>query len=164
MIILISHRGNFDGPNPAKENHPDYVDDAICRGFDAEVDLWAMDYKLYLGHSEPKYLIDFEWLEDHHQRLWIHCQNIGALQYMTTKRTKYWYFDEGWDMVTGELNFFWHQTDDYALTNCNYVWTFPGKELPIRGTGIAVMPEKAPGWDIRHAVGICSDFLLDKID
>jgi len=26
---LIAHRGNINGPNPEKENHPDYINTAI---------------------------------------------------------------------------------------------------------------------------------------
>ena len=37
--ILISHRGNVTGPNSDRENHPDYIDRAIEKGFDVEVDI-----------------------------------------------------------------------------------------------------------------------------
>ena len=38
-MILIAHRGNTIGPNIEKENHPDYIDEAIKKGFDVEVDI-----------------------------------------------------------------------------------------------------------------------------
>ena len=36
---LIAHRGNIDGPNPSKENHPEYIESAIVDGYDVEIDL-----------------------------------------------------------------------------------------------------------------------------
>ena len=32
-MILIAHRGNTSGPNPEKENNPQYVDKAIDSGY-----------------------------------------------------------------------------------------------------------------------------------
>ena len=42
---LIAHRGNINGPNPEKENHPDYINTAIKSGYDVEVDVWFIDNK-----------------------------------------------------------------------------------------------------------------------
>ena len=33
-MILISHRGNLTGKNPERENHPDYIKEALDLGFD----------------------------------------------------------------------------------------------------------------------------------
>ena len=56
-MILISHRGNLDGPNKSFENSPSYICEAIDRGFDVEVDLWKTN-KLFFGHAEPQYCIN----------------------------------------------------------------------------------------------------------
>ena len=37
-MILISHRGNINGPNIDKENKPSYISAAIDKGYDCEVD------------------------------------------------------------------------------------------------------------------------------
>ena len=42
-MILISHRGNIDGPNPKLENSPEYIQLAMEKGFDVEVDVWYKD-------------------------------------------------------------------------------------------------------------------------
>ena len=42
-MILISHRGNINGKNPEKENHPDYIWVAIQAGYEVEIDVWFKD-------------------------------------------------------------------------------------------------------------------------
>ena len=44
-MILISHRGNLNGPDPSKENKPSYITNAIRTGFQVEVDFWFIDNK-----------------------------------------------------------------------------------------------------------------------
>ena len=38
-MIIISHRGNLDGPDKERENNPHFIDDCITKGFDVEIDL-----------------------------------------------------------------------------------------------------------------------------
>ena len=47
---LIAHRGNISGPNPEKENHPDYILEAIRLGYvpEEEYDNWV-DPKKMIG-------------------------------------------------------------------------------------------------------------------
>ena len=40
---LIAHRGNVNGPNPDKENHTDYINEAIILGYDVEIDVWFVN-------------------------------------------------------------------------------------------------------------------------
>ena len=47
-MILISHRGNINGKNTEKENHPSYIDEAIKGEYDVEIDVWYVDEKLWL--------------------------------------------------------------------------------------------------------------------
>ena len=54
MVKLISHRGNMKGKNPDRENHPDYIMEALNKGYHVEVDVHYKDGDLYLGHNEPK--------------------------------------------------------------------------------------------------------------
>ena len=54
---LISHRGNIDHINPSHENSPDYIQEAINKSFDVEVDCWVTNHTLYLGHDKPDYPI-----------------------------------------------------------------------------------------------------------
>ena len=39
-MIFISHRGNLEGPNPERENNPDYISEALERVYSVEVDVW----------------------------------------------------------------------------------------------------------------------------
>lgn len=146
---LIAHRGNLIGPLPEKENSIDYIEEAISKGYDVEVDLRVKDNDYYLGHDDFQHLTSLEWLLQYKNILWIHCKNHDALEKMIESNT--------------EFNFFWHQEDDYTITSKGYVWCYPGK-IPTKKS-IIVMPE----WeeDIKnlseikklYGYGICSDYV-----
>ncbi len=146
MPILIAHRGNTEGPNPERENHPDYITEALEAGFDVEIDLWRRERgPVYLGHDAPRYPVDKEFLCQ--EGLWLHCKNIWAL-----RTVQYWYqFD---------LNYFFHENDPCTLTSKRYIWTYPGQEL--YDNSICVLPETQEGIEFRLPCvsGICSDFIL----
>jgi hypothetical protein len=140
MKIFIAHRGNTNGPNPAKENAPDYILQALGDGFDVEVDVWYRGGWFYLGHDQPQHVIDKSFL--FHPRLWIHCKNTEAMF-----------------QLCGELNLnvFAH-TDGIAITRNGYLWTAPDGD--ITNKSIAVMPEVTDeDWNIDEAVGVCSDYV-----
>jgi hypothetical protein len=139
---LISHRGNLIGPNSERENSPLYLQEALDKGFDVEVDLWLIDDKLYLGHDEPQYLIGHSWLTQFLYRLWVHCKNPEAIVYLQENYP--------------QINYFWHQEDTLTLTSKKYIWVYPGKQ-PIKDS-IAVMPEIYND-DISQCLGICSDYI-----
>ena len=129
MTKIIAHRGNIFGPKKEKENHPDYITNAILEGYDVEVDLWRENNKWILGHDFPQYEIREEFLDKLTlgQYLWTHMKNGEALNYAFT------------NMKYKEWNYFWHQEDDFTLTSKGYIWTYPGKRL--FQNSIAVMPE-----------------------
>lgn len=142
----IAHRGLFVGPNKELENQPKQINYALSQGYDCEIDLWQVNGELLLGHDEPDYLVNEEFLQK--IGLWIHAKNLAALRWLTQ---------------TG-LNYFWHQEDDFVLTSNNYIWTFPGKDLTMRS--IMVMPEHKDQ-TLENAINakcfaICSDF-VEKI-
>lgn len=139
-MILISHRGNIDGPILDKENSPDYIHKAIELGYDVEIDMWLINDKIYLGHDEPQYEINYKWLNDKINKLWIHCKNIELLSWI--KHT--------------QLHYFWHENDKMTLTSKNYIWVYPGNQ-PLMGS-ISVMPEIHKE-DTTQCVGICSDYI-----
>jgi hypothetical protein len=138
MQYFISHRGNINGKNPNMENNPAYIDDAISEGYDVEIDIRVMDGKIYLGHDEPQYEVDYKWLADRYKNLWIHCKNVESLDFVNRTR----------------LHWFWHEEDTLTLTSKGYVWVYPGKQ-PIKNS-IAVMPEINED-DVSLCIGICSD-------
>jgi len=140
-MILISHRGNINGRFESFENEPTYIDKAISKGYDVEVDVWFKDGMLWLGHDKPDYGIDFRFIRDRITKLWVHCKNIEAVLYLK---------ECGYD-----VNYFWHQEDDITLTSKGYLWTYPGKKLTK--FSIAVMPEYKSFDNIEISYGICSD-------
>jgi len=151
MIHLISHRGNINGRIEEAENRPDYIDDAIRLGYDVEIDIWVKNDILYLGHDVPQYEIPLEWLLHRKGRLWVHCKNVDAMEYI---------YDT-------DLNYFWHDTDTMTLTSKGYIWAYPGRQ-PIRKS-IAVMPELKYMFtgveeDLSVCSGICSDYIQNTND
>lgn len=113
---IIAHRGNLEGPNPIMENHPDYLKDAILRGFNVEIDLWREGGKWALGHDEPTYETTDSYLSylSNGGNCWIHVKNLEALSYLASPRSigadKLW-------------NYFWHENDDYTLTSRGNIWS-----------------------------------------
>lgn len=141
-MILISHRGNLTGPNPDRENSQLYIQEALDKEFDVEIDVWVIDDIIYMGHDKPQYGVDFRWIRDRVNKLWVHCKNVESVVY----------FKEcGYD-----VNYFWHQEDTLTLTSQNHIWVYPGKQ-PIKNS-IAVMPE-INNDDITKCLGICSDII-----
>jgi hypothetical protein len=141
-LKLISHRGNTTGPNPKKENHPNYIEEALRRGYDVEVDVWYTD-KLMFGHDFPQYEVDeYLFFITWRNKLWVHCKNFEAINYLKKQHSL--------------VNYFWHETDTITLTSENYLWAYPGNQ-PIKNS-IAVMPELYND-DLSQCVGICSDYI-----
>jgi hypothetical protein len=139
-MILIAHRGNIEGPNPNLENKPDYINLALNRYFDVEIDVWYLNKKFYLGHDEPKYRIDSNYLIN--PKIWCHAKNIEGLH----------------ALLNIGAHCFWHQSDDVVLTSKNYIWTYPGKKLTKNS--ICVIPEITQYNlnDIKKCAGICTDY------
>jgi hypothetical protein len=144
-MILISHRGNLTGPNPDRENSLQYIQEALDKGFDVEIDVWSRNGILYLGHDTYQYEVDLYWLEKRMSHLWIHCKNIEALE------TFYWFNN------TKSFHYFWHQEDTLTLTSKGCIWAYPGKQ-PIKNS-IAVMPEIYND-GLSNCIGVCSDYVL----
>jgi len=139
-VLIISHRGNLNGPNPALENNPHQVMRAIYEGYDVEVDLWWESDGLYLGHDEPKYKIDYWFLVNKH--LWIHCKNVEAVTCLS---------------VDEQLHLFYHE-GAVAYTSKGFLITEPGMLISYKS--VACMPELKEGWDISYAYGVCTDYPL----
>jgi hypothetical protein len=143
QVKLIAHRGLYKGPDKSIENQPKQILDAINLGFDAEIDLWIIDKKFYLGHDTPQYKITAGFLDL--PELWIHAKNLDALYWLSKTNLKY----------------FWHQSDDRVITSNGYIWTYPEKELTDRS--VRLMPEWAdPEFRTikdQKCFAICSDYV-----
>lgn len=146
-MILIAHRGLFDGPNKEKENSPEQIELALSKGYDAEIDVWFQKDGWWLGHDGPQYKVDADFIGK--QGLWIHCKNLDALYELSSTPIRF--------------NYFWHQEDDFTLTSKNYIWTYPGKSYTPKS--VIVMPEwktELENFDslrVYNCHGICSDYV-----
>ena len=146
-MIIIAHRGNVDGPNPERENNPDYIDEALSMGYDVEIDLRSKDKQLFLGHDKPQYKITWWWLAKRNDQLWIHCKDLNTLDYLTSHTSGY--------------NYFWHENDAYTLTSKKFIWSNPN--MPSTLNTVILMPE----WSnkdfsklkVKNCYGICSDYV-----
>ena len=73
-IKLIAHRGNINGSLPERENTVSYIEEAIEKGFDVEIDIRAVEHKeperqayispysYVLGHDDGETEVAYEWL------------------------------------------------------------------------------------------------------
>ena len=135
---LISHRGNIDGKKPELENHPDYIRNALLK-YDCEIDVHYIDNEWYLGHDNPQYRVDVEFLKQ--KKLWIHAKDIKTLN----------------ELLKLKVNCFYHDKDLCTLTSKNYIWTYIGQELTKNS--ICVLPEQTNNYEEYDCAGICSDFI-----
>ncbi len=103
---IISHRGNICGPSD-NENKPEQILYTISQSYDCEVDVWLIGNNFYLGHDEPVYPVNVEFLTN--KKLWCHAKNLQALQLLAKYKCKY----------------FWHESDKYVLTSNKKIWTYP---------------------------------------
>jgi len=139
---IIAHRGNLNGSSP-QENHPDQIIKVLKLKLDAEIDVWHLNNKLYLGHDEPKYEINLSWLELYKTFLWVHIKNIEAFNIFKST----------------DFNYFWHETDKFTLTSKGIPWCYFDTYIE---SGITVMKDKNKPKKIIY--GICTDYplLFDK--
>ena len=146
---LIAHRGNVSGPKPSQENNPEYIDEALFAGFDAEIDLryHPLTETIWLGHDEPQYKITWWWLAKRNEQLWIHCRDINTLDYLSSHTSGY--------------NYFWHENDTYTLTSKKIIWSSPN--TPSTLNSVILMPEFSSKdfsrLKVKNCYGVCSDYV-----
>jgi len=143
----ISHRGNINGKNELLENNLDYIDIALNKGYDVEIDLWIDNDGFYLGHDAPTYPVTLNWLVERSLKLWVHCKDLKTIEEL--KRLE----DEN---GLRSINYFFHESDDTTITSHGVLWVYPGKQ-PIKYS-IAVLPE-INNDDVSKCYGICSDII-----
>ena len=147
-MILVSHRGNINGPSLETENSPNQVSYALSLGFHCEIDIWKIESNWFLGHDSPKYPVNIDSLFAVKSKLWLHCKNYSALD----------------SLRSSDFNYFWHDHDDYVLTSHRYIWSFPGKSISHQNS-VYVMPEKIcfpfkPSFieELKILYAVCSDY------
>ena len=143
-MIKIAHRGIFRGENKDGENNPVDVISAIANGYDVEVDVWMNPEGMFLGHDEPFYQIDEEFINSIKDKAWFHCKNIEALGYFSNN--------------IPDARFFWHQKDDHTLTSNGYIWTYPGKTLTNKSIIVLTEPQDLSIFE--GVYGVCTKYLV----
>lgn len=139
-MIFIAHRGNTYGRSERNENEPKYILQALNKGFYVEIDLWAIENNFFLGHDNPTYKIDLNFLDK--TEFFVHCKNEEALECLHNNSLK--------------CEYFWHDSDKYTITSKGNIWTYMGSYCPKNS--IALMPELFDSdIDYKHCYGICSD-------
>lgn len=141
-MIKIAHRGNYAGKNKDKENTISYIEEAISKGYDVEVDVWLINNQWFLGHDSPTEIINLSFLE--RLVIWSHAKNLDA--YFTL-----------WN--NPKVNVFWHDKDDFVFTSKGIKWC---NINTLTYDGIMVMPELNKHYitllNTGHKpLGICSD-------
>lgn len=151
---LISHRGNLSGREIDKENEPSFIENAISKGYDVEVDFRVFQDKLYLGHDTPDYLVDLEWISEKKDFLWIHCKDLKSAQKLFTLSKN----------VTG-LKYFCHNEDDFTLVSSGHIWIHYGpldkfNDYLDQSCIVPLLDEELIEKHYNSNVyGICSDFV-----
>jgi len=142
---LISHRGNYNGINPDRENKPSYIDTAISMGYEVEVDIRFIDGEFYLGHDTPDTLISKNWIEKRKENIWFHCKNLESAKELSKMC---------------DIKYFCHTNDDYVLTSTKHIWVH-NLGLPI--DEICIIPlldeESIKKYINVEVYAICTDYL-----
>lgn len=142
-MIYIAHRGNILGPNPFKENHPDYLKEALKQGYHIETDVWFVGTQFILGHDKPQYEVDKSFLSNN--KVWAHAKSMETLHVLASG--------------SNLIHYFFHEHDEATITSKGWLWTYPGK-LVGHSKSVAVMPErsKVQPVNLYFSGAICTDF------
>lgn len=138
-MLIISHRGNTKGKDPETENNPKKVQELLNKNIHVEIDVWNYKKNYYLGHDEPVYKVDKNFLIQ--KNLWCHAKNIKAFK----------------NLLNLKAICFWHQEDDYTLTSNGFIWTYPHKNV----TKKSIIVDLDKHWINKNykCYGVCVDYL-----
>lgn len=146
---LIAHRGLTEGPNDDLENNPIQIEFALSLGFYAEVDLWEIQNRWFLGHDGPRYEVSWDFINN--SQLWLHCKTAETLLALRSR--------------TQLLRYFYHDTDLIVQTSYGDIWTYFGDPKTASKFSICVMPEATRSWEAIAAEakngtwgGFCTDW------
>jgi hypothetical protein len=141
----------MQGPQPARENAPAYIDEALAAGFEAEVDLRCKNGEFYLGHDFAKFYVPIKWLEKRHERLLLHLKDVQAAR-LAPGLFRHWHT-------------FCHVADPFTVTSQGKVWLHDLSLLPLDVRENYIIPLITPEQKSLFRSGnydwtICSDYVL----
>jgi hypothetical protein len=141
-MMLISHRGNLDGPNPARENSLDYIDEAIKAGFKVEVDLRRVGEQFFFGHDYPQHPVEPTWIFDREDSLLLHVKDFEAMKHA----------EPSWHT-------FCHVNDPFTRTSRGLIWQHDLSLVPNEDTIVPLMTkELVEAFGPRKVYAICTDY------
>ena len=147
-MILIAHRGNIIGPDLSRENHPDYIKQALDLGYHVEIDVWKIGEKFVLGHDEPRYEIEWDFFYEEQYSMWWHAKNLDALSAMLN-----------WGVYQGIVNCFWHENDKFTVTSKGFIWTYPKMKTCEHSIIVCEDEAQTMHMSTQNIFGICSDYV-----
>lgn len=139
--IIISHRGNLNGPNKVEENKPNNILDVLKHTkFNVEIDIWKLGNRYYIGHDYPESIFNLEAILEYNNRILFHAKNLQALEELTIRK----------------LHVFWHENDDFTLSSYQFIVTYPTKTTTYMS--IIMKPELYTLDSIKSCYAICTDY------
>lgn len=150
-MIIISHRGNLNGPNEYCDNNVHHINMLLDNNKHVEIDVWYIDNKWFIGHDKPVHNVGIDFLK--RQNLWLHAKNIDAACMLRTL----------------DVNYFSHDNDLYVLTSKLFMWVHHKFDLStisdeiLLNFVVVVLPEKST-IDIkllRKCYAICTDYVCE---
>lgn len=161
-MIIISHRGNLDGPNIFTENSPEQIYKVLKLGFSVEIDVHLTtvnftDVFLNLGHDygECYFKVD-DFLERYDKyQIFIHAKTFNTYLFLKS--------------ILKHAYVFYHTNEAIVpIFNSHLFWLYPGKENELNflinsiSDCICVLPEtwnkNIKQWANRKPWGICTDY------
>jgi hypothetical protein len=143
-MIIISHRGNLNGPDCPTENTPAQIDKCIKHKIPVEINVWVENNTIFLGHDDPFVKVDLGFILDRYHMLFVHCKNKEAFEYF---------------LDFPSINCFWHQNDDYTMTSKKQIWTFPRKPTVAKSIIVCQTELETQEYLQKPIMGICTDFV-----
>lgn len=144
----ISHRGNLNGPNTARQNSPDYIDEAVAAGYEVEVDLRMVGVQFWLGHDYPQHLVNESWLAERRRKLLLHLKDVHVLNWFLKNPHADWHY-------------FCHSRDPFTLTSQGHVWLH---DLSLPATLNTIVPliskPLVQFYANRDVYAVCSDYVI----
>lgn len=140
---VILHRGNLIGA--AAENDINIIKPLVHCGASCEIDVWAANGKLFIGHDSPETEVDWSWVAANVDRLLLHAKDEATFAVLVRER-----FETGID-----VDAFYHTNENVVLTTRGTCIPFPGR--PVFRGWCWMLPEQAPEVDGTKCGAVCSD-------
>jgi hypothetical protein len=145
-MIVISHRGNIHGPNTERENCPAYIDEAINKNLQVEVDIRCINKQFSLGHDKADYFVDEEWILKRKTNIWFHCKNLEA--YVSLQK------------LDSTIKTFCHSVDPYVITSEKYLWVH---DTNLELNNMCIIPlinkEDILRYNKKDVYAVCTDYV-----